>query len=73
MRFTKHALRAAVAAAFAGALGAAAAADTQLTADVVVVGGGAAGMSAATASVDAGLKTVLLEKNAFVGGGAALA
>ncbi len=43
-------------------------ADRVLNADVVVVGAGAAGTTAAASAQEAGLKTVLLEKNAFAGG-----
>ena len=43
-------------------------ADRVLDADVVVVGGGAGGSVAAASAQEAGLKTVLLEKNAFTGG-----
>ncbi|WP_227466102.1 3-oxosteroid 1-dehydrogenase [Nocardioides dongkuii] len=39
--------------------------------DVVVVGAGAAGMSAALAAADRGLDTVLLEKSAYFGGSTA--
>src|SRR6478736_9808730 len=39
--------------------------------DVVVIGAGAAGMSAALASADHGLDTVLLEKSAYFGGSTA--
>lgn len=51
----------------------ASAANLSLSADVVVVGGGGAGMSAAVRAAELGAKVVLLEKNAFVGGGAAFA
>lgn len=40
----------------------------QLTADVVVVGAGASGVSAAVAAADQGAKVILLEKTATVGG-----
>lgn len=46
----------------------AAAAQTDMQADVVVVGGGIAGLTAALASAGNGLETVLLEKNGYVGG-----
>lgn len=49
--------------------GGALAADRNLTADVVIVGAGAGGLTAGVAATDAGLKTVVLEKNAVVGGG----
>ncbi len=57
-------LAAAVSMAFANAY----AADQTLEADVVVVGAGAGGTVAAVSAVEAGLKTVMLEKNAFPGG-----
>ena len=41
--------------------------------DVVVVGGGLAGMSAALSLLDSGLRVCLLEKEGFVGGNSALA
>lgn len=44
------------------------AAEQVLNADVVVVGAGAGGTVAAAGAQEAGLKTVLLEKNAVVGG-----
>ena len=70
----KHFLtRTAVAAAVVAIAGAAGAAEKQMTADIVVVGGGAAGMAAVTQAVDAGKKAILLEKNAFLGGGASMA
>lgn len=46
----------------------AAPAQQNMQADVVVVGGGIAGMSAALAAADRGASVVLLEKNAFIGG-----
>lgn len=39
-----------------------------LTTDVVVIGGGAAGMAASLRADELGLKTILLEKMAFIGG-----
>lgn len=45
------------------------AADQTLDADLVIVGAGAGGMAAAVAAADAGLKTIVLEKSPFVGGG----
>ncbi|HSK69568.1 MAG TPA: FAD-dependent oxidoreductase [Candidatus Limnocylindria bacterium] len=45
-----------------------AAADEQLTYDVAVVGGGAAGLAAAIEASDAGAKVILLEKLAHLGG-----
>lgn len=45
--------------------------DTEtLSADVVVVGGGAAGVTAATVAARNGLHVVLIERNGFCGGGA---
>lgn len=43
-------------------------ADQNLTADLVVVGAGAGGTVAAVEAVEGGLKTIMLEKNAFAGG-----
>jgi len=43
---------------------------TKLNVDIVVVGGGAAGVAAATTAARSGLKTVLLERYGFCGGGA---
>ncbi|WNS45582.1 FAD-dependent oxidoreductase [Paenibacillus sp. MMS20-IR301] len=40
----------------------------ELTADVVVIGGGAAGMSASLRADELGLKTILLEKMTYIGG-----
>lgn len=45
------------------------AAERTITTDVVVVGAGAGGLTAGVAATDAGLKTIVLEKNAVVGGG----
>jgi ribulose 1,5-bisphosphate synthetase/thiazole synthase len=39
-----------------------------LTADVIVVGGGVAGLAAAVAAGRLGVKTVLIERNSFIGG-----
>ncbi len=69
-KFMKQAAAAAVTLALAQFAGAA---EVALSTDIVVVGGGAAGMAAVTQAVDAGKKAILLEKNAFVGGGAAMA
>ena len=49
--------------------GGALAADHVMDADIVIVGAGAGGMTAGAAAVDNGLKTIVLEKNAVVGGG----
>lgn len=49
--------------------GGALAADRVMDADIVIVGAGAGGMTAGAAAVDNGLKTIVLEKNAVVGGG----
>lgn len=40
------------------------------TADVIVVGGGAAGMAAAATAVEAGADVIVLEVNSFIGGAA---
>lgn len=40
----------------------------KLTADVVVVGGGTAGVFAAISAAKTGAETVLLEKNSMLGG-----
>lgn len=48
----------------------ASAADRMLEADLVVIGAGAAGMPAAVQAAEKGAKVIVLEKNAFVGGGA---
>jgi hypothetical protein len=42
--------------------------DKQLTCDVLVIGGGAAGVAAATAAGRAGARTILLERYGFLGG-----
>jgi hypothetical protein len=42
--------------------------DKQLTCDVLVIGGGAAGIAAATAAGRAGARTILLERYGFLGG-----
>ncbi|WP_417210996.1 FAD-dependent oxidoreductase [Sutterella wadsworthensis] len=44
------------------------AADQTYNVDVVVVGAGAGGTVAAVSAVEGGLKTLMLEKNAFAGG-----
>lgn len=44
----------------------------ELETDVVVVGGGSAGASAALSAEQAGLSVILLEKNAMIGGHTAL-
>ena len=43
-------------------------ADKTYNADVVVVGAGAGGTVAAVSAVEGGLKTIMIEKNAFPGG-----
>lgn len=45
-------------------------AQSDMEADVVVIGGGIAGMSVAATAAHGGLKTVVVEKNSFVGGNA---
>ncbi len=47
--------------------------EVALKGDVVVVGAGGAGMSAAVRAAERGAKVILLEKNPFIGGGAAFA
>ncbi len=49
------------------------AADLTMSADVVVVGAGGAGMAASVRAAELGAKVILLEKNAFIGGGASFA
>mgnify|MGYP002679170160 FL=1 len=49
------------------------AAEHAMNADVVVIGAGGAGMAASVKAAENGAKVVLLEKNAFIGGGAAFA
>jgi len=44
-----------------------------LEADVVVIGTGSAGMTAAVSAAENGAKVIALEKNAFIGGGSAFA
>lgn len=50
------------------AAGNVAAADIQMSADVVVIGAGTAGTAAALAAAETGAKVITLEKNATVGG-----
>lgn len=45
-----------------------AAADESLSADIVVVGAGSAGLTAAVQAAEKGAKVILLEKNSFIGG-----
>lgn len=66
MRVFKHTL---MAAALMAMVGGALAADRVMNTDVVIVGAGAGGMTAAVAALDGGMKTVVLEKNGIVGGG----
>lgn len=47
-------------------------AQNDMEADVVVVGGGIAGMSAAATAANGGLKTIVVEKNSYVGGNAVI-
>lgn len=42
--------------------------DIELTADVVIVGGGGAGLASAVAATDAGATVILIEKSGFLGG-----
>ena len=51
----------------------ASAVEQALSADVVVVGAGGAGMAASVKAAENGAKVILLEKNPFIGGGAAFA
>jgi flavocytochrome c len=44
------------------------AADETLSADVVIVGGGGAGLAAAVSATEAGAKVILIEKSGFLGG-----
>lgn len=46
------------------------AAEISKNADVVVVGGGAAGLPAAVQAAEKGAKVILVEKNPYLGGGA---
>jgi hypothetical protein len=48
-------------------------ADWDYEADVVIVGGGGAGLSALVTSAEQGLSAILVEKNAFVGGDTSIA
>ena len=66
MKLLKHTVAAMAVLTLAGG---ALAADQMLTADVVVVGAGSGGLTAGVAATDAGLKTIVLEKNAVIGGG----
>lgn len=50
-----------------------AAEQINIASDVVVIGAGGAGMAAAVRAAEQGAKVVLLEKNSFIGGGAAFA
>ena len=47
--------------------------DTILNTDVVVLGGGSAGVAAAVAAARKGLQVVIIERNAFLGGKATAA
>ncbi len=49
------------------------AAENNLDADIVVVGAGTAGLTAAVQAAEKGKKVILLEKNPFVGGGSTFA
>ncbi|MCF0254167.1 MAG: FAD-dependent oxidoreductase, partial [Duodenibacillus sp.] len=69
MNITRRALaRTAVAAAVASAVPFAFAAQKTLSADLVVVGAGSAGLTAAVQAAEKGAKVILLEKNPFIGG-----
>ena len=54
--------------AFAGAVPAFPAGDAEYTVDIVVVGGGAAGLTAANTALDAGKSVLLVEKMGITGG-----
>lgn len=58
----------AVAAALAMSMGLACAAEKSINADIVIVGAGSAGLTAAVQAAEKGAKVVLLEKNDFIGG-----
>ncbi|MCD8338584.1 MAG: FAD-dependent oxidoreductase [Burkholderiales bacterium] len=62
-------LTVAVSAAFTFSYGLPAFATEYLTTDLCIIGGGLAGLSAAQTAVDQGIKPIVLEKEAFVGGG----
>lgn len=47
--------------------------DAEYTADVIIVGGGGAGLSAAIAATDEGSSVVLIEKTGFLGGNSIVA
>src|SRR6188768_4032988 len=47
--------------------------DSNLNTDIVILGGGAAGIAAAVAAARKGLKVVLIERNSFLGGKATAA
>ncbi|MDL2217454.1 FAD-dependent oxidoreductase [Christensenellaceae bacterium OttesenSCG-928-M15] len=47
--------------------------DVELTADVVIVGGGGAGLSAAISAVQQGASVILVEKTGFLGGNSIVA
>lgn len=72
-KFTRAATALIAAMAAAGFGNAAGAAEHALTADIVVVGGGAAGMAASVRAAERGAKVILLEKNHMLGGGASYA
>ena len=61
-------VRTAVSAAVVAMAGGVSAANIALSTDIVVVGGGSAGLTAAVAAADKGKKVILLEKNPMVGG-----
>ena len=48
------------------------AAKETLSADIVIIGGGVAGMSAAVSAADHGAKVIIIEKMPFTGGASAI-
>lgn len=67
--FRRQLLGCAVAAALASSFSFPAFATQQLTTDLVIVGGGLSGLAAAQSAVDQGVKPIVLEKEAALGGG----
>lgn len=67
--FRRQFLAAAVASAFATSFAVPAFATQYLETDLVIVGGGLSGLAAAQSAVDQGVKPIVLEKEAALGGG----